>query len=132
MPRLEPALYDAIRACVREFLLAHRGEWFGTKEVCAALDMNMQRASRALMDMAEDGEISERCHEFQDYKWRPRTRLLYRFEPCSSVGVELAALFGIVVHQPTGGRIVRGKAFIDDEDRPPPMVRPLTKRAQPA
>lgn len=129
MPKLKPEESAAVLSAVRDYLMSHRGQWLTVADVVAALDMNLQRVTRAMTKMSEDGEISQRVIEFHDYKWRPRQKLEFRFEPCSSTGVELAALFGMVVHPPVNGRVVRGRSFVDVEDSPAGPKRGRPSRA---
>lgn len=112
--RLPPEVQKAIDTAVQSSLDTHNNEWITASQMAAVVGCNIQTAEGSLARLAHDGACLVMVVESVAKESRIRRRYAYRSHPVET-GRVLAEMFGMVAVQPVGGRIVRGRSFIDDD-----------------
>lgn len=117
--RLPQDVQAAINAKCLEYLDRHAGEWITISTVGNEVGPSMQAVASALRRLADSGVCRLQIREYIGKASRIRQQRLYSGHPVET-GRGLAVLFGMVAVHPVGGRIVRGRSFVDDDalDRP--------------
>ncbi len=129
--RLPPEVQEAIDTAVQSSLEKHNNDWITASQMAAIVGCNIQTAEGSLARLAHDGACLVMVIESVAKESRIRRRYAYRSHPVET-GRALAELFGMVAMPTVGGRIVRGRSFIDDDSdlSQPRAGRPPKQHAQ--